>query len=346
LNKSSIWKETFIFFSKATDQSGHAIVAALEKLRARIFQGGNNWRGRIMINRGGEMEVFVRVVELGSFSNAARKMRITPSAVSKMITRMEDRLGVPLITRSTRGLTLTMEGQEYYERAQRVVADIEQAEEAVTSGSREPRGLLRVNSNVPFATRILIPSIPIFLAKYSGITLDLTLSDITVDLIGERADVAIRTGNLLDSALRARKLLDSPRMVVASPDYLAAHGAPDTPDDLEHHNCLSFNLRRSLDEWPFLEAPGSGQVVKHFVEGSMRVDNGETMRQLALGGLGIARLSKFHVGHDVAEGRLKLLLQDYNPGDLEPIHAIYVGHDHVSNRVRAFIDFLVENIRH
>lgn len=297
-----------------------------------------------MINRAGEMEVFVRVVELGSFSAAARKLRITPSAVSKLITRMEDRLGVPLVVRSTRSLTFTPEGGEYYERAQRIVSEIDEAEETIASGSGTPRGHLRVNSNIPFAWHILNPLIPHFLSLYPGITLDLTLSDITVDLIGERADIAIRTGNLSDSALKARKLLESRRMVVAAPAYLERQGVPQTPEELTAHTCLSFNLRRSLDEWPFRAERGHERIARHAISGDLRVDNGETMRQMALAGVGIARLSEFHVGADVVAGRLVRILEDFNPGDTEPIHAIYIGHDHVSSRVRAFIDFLVENM--
>ena len=297
-----------------------------------------------MMNRGGEMEVFVRVVELGSFSAAARKLRITPSAVSKLITRMEERLGIPLVIRTTRSLTLTPEGGEYYERARRIVSEIEEAEESVASGSGTPRGYLRVNSNIPFAWHILNPLIPRFLASYPGIMLDLILSDLTVDLIGERADIAIRTGNLSDSALKARKLLESRRMVVAAPDYLSRRGCPQTPEDLAEHNCLSFNLRRNLDEWPFVEGRRNERVSRIAISGDVRVDNGETMRQLALAGVGIARLSEFHVGRDIEEGRLVRILEEFNPGDTEPIHAIYVAHDLVPSRVRAFIDFLVENL--
>jgi DNA-binding transcriptional LysR family regulator len=172
----------------------------------------------------------------------------------------------------------------------------------------------------------------------------LTLSDITVDLIGERADIAIRTGNLSDSALMARKLLESRRMVVAAPAYLERQGVPQTPNDLTAHTCLSFNLRRNLDEWPFRVGRGHEGITRHAISGDLRVDNGETMRQMALAGVGIARLSEFHVGADVVAGRLVRILEDFNPGDTEPIHAIYISHDHVSSRVRAFIDFLVENM--
>jgi DNA-binding transcriptional LysR family regulator len=293
------------------------------------------------------MEVFVRAVELGSFSAAARNLRLTPSAISKLITRMEDRLGVRLVLRSTRSLQLTPEGEALFDRAARIVGDIEEAERTVSSGADQPRGPLRVNANIPFATHCVIPLVPAFLARYPGVTLDLSLTDFMVDLVGERADVAIRTGALRDSSLKARKLIESQRVVAAAPAYLARHGVPETPDDLARHNCLNFNFRRSLDEWPFLEAPGdpATRVVRTIpVTGNMKANNGETMRLLALAGVGIARLSRFHIGHDIAESRLVPVLEDYNPGDVEPVHAVYIGHEHLSNRIRAFVDFLAEQL--
>lgn len=296
-----------------------------------------------MINRAGEMEVFVRVVQMGSFSAAARALHITPSAVSKLVTRMEERLGVPLVVRSTRNLQLTPEGDLLYERAQRIVSEIEQTERAVASGSDEPRGPLRVNANIPFATHYLLPVIPEFLARHPGVTLDLTLSDFPVDLIYERADVAIRTGVLRDSSLKARKLLESDRHVVGSPAYFTRHGTPSHPRELTAHNCLNFNIRRNLDTWPFTVEEGDVPGLLSLpVSGNMRIDNGETMRQLALSGLGIARLSSFHIGRDVEAGRLVTVLEDFNPGDIEPVHAVYVDHEHLSNRIRVFIDFLAE----
>jgi DNA-binding transcriptional LysR family regulator len=297
-----------------------------------------------MINRGAEMEVFVRVVEMGSFSAAARALHLTPSAVSKLVTRIEERLGVPLVIRSTRNLQLTPEGQLMLERAQRIVSEIEQTERAVASGSNQPRGPLRVNANIPFATHYLLPLIPEFLGLYPGITLDFTMSDFPVDLIYERADVAIRTGVLHDSSLKARKILESDRHVVGSPIYFARHGVPSHPRELASHNCLSFNIRRNLDVWPFKEAGPDGSPFELFVTGNMRMDNGETMRKMALAGLGIARLSSFHVGKDIEAGDLIAVLEEFNPGDIEPIHAVYVDHEHLSNRIRVFVDFLAERI--
>jgi DNA-binding transcriptional LysR family regulator len=286
------------------------------------------------------------VVEFGNFSAAARALLLTPSAISKLISRLEDRLGVTLIIRSTRGLTLTPEGEVFYDRAQKIVSEIEQSERMTTQTAEEARGILRVNCNIPFAQHYLLPILPDFLEQHPGITLDLVQTDLPVDIIYERADVAIRTGVLADSALKARKLLESARHVVASPRYLARFGAPETPQELLNHNCLNFNIRRSLDVWPFeSRATNASARLDQPVKGNMRVDNGETMRQMALAGLGLARLSDFHILPDIEAGRLVPVLEDFNPGDLEPIHALYVDHAHLANRIRVFIDFVVAALR-
>lgn len=292
-----------------------------------------------MQNRSGEMEVFVRVVEAGSLTLAAHAMHLSPSAVSKALGRLEARLGVILVRRSARALALTAEGERYYDRARLILKEIEGAEERATSRG-EPKGLLRVNCNIPFAQHYLMPILPEFLDLHPAMTVDLSQSDHTVDLIQAQADVAIRTGLLGDTALRARKLLESPRHLVASPGYLARYGYPEVPGDLVRHNCLSFNLRRNLDVWPFRDS--SGAVSNHLATGTLRVDNGEAMRQAALAGMGIARLSAFHIGPDVNASRLLPVLEDFNPGDREPVHALYVEQSYVSDRVRVFIDFLAE----
>lgn len=299
-----------------------------------------------MINRGGEMEVFVRVVEHGNFSRAAEALGLTPSAISKLISRLEDRLGVTLFLRSTRGLQLTPEGQVFFDRSHQIVAEIEQSERAVSSASSDARGTLRVNSNIPFARHYLLPIVPEFLTAYPGITLDLVQTDMPVDLIYERADIAIRTGHLSDSSLKARRLLESPRRVVGSPDYLARRGTPGHPTELASHNCLNFNIRRSLDVWPF-DGSRVGETARldQTVKGNIQVDNGETMRRLCLAGLGLARLSDFHISPDLKTGRLVAVLEDFNPGDTEPVQALYVDHTHMANRIRVFIDFLVARLK-
>jgi DNA-binding transcriptional LysR family regulator len=203
------------------------------------------------INRSGEMEVFVRAVEFGGFSPAARALRMTPSAVSKLVARLERRLGARLINRSTRKLLLTAEGAAFLERARSVLADLDEAERAVAAGA-VPRGLVRVNCNVPFGQHRLLPLIPQFTAAHPEVRLDIVLTDQVVDLMDERADVAIRLGAMRPSQLIARKLGQSRMAVVAAPAYLARRGVPQTPDDLAAHNCIAFNFARHVDEWSFV----------------------------------------------------------------------------------------------
>jgi DNA-binding transcriptional LysR family regulator len=298
---------------------------------------------RMEVNRSGEMEVFVRAVELGGFSPAARALRMTPSAVSKLVARLEARLGARLVSRTTRRLQLTAEGEAFHARAVRVLADLDEAERAVAAGAI-PHGRVRVNSNVPFGLHHLLPLVPAFTAQHPEVILDLVLSDQVVDLLEERADVAIRVGPMAASQLMARKLGSSAMAVVASPDYLARRGEPKTPRDLANHNLISFNFARHSDGWAFVEADGQ-QIVLPAV-GNVTSGDGETSRQLALVGQGIARLALFHIAPDIAAGRLVPILQGFNPGDREDIHAVYVGHGaHLPSRVRAFLDFLAGAVK-
>ncbi|SJM34895.1 LysR family transcriptional regulator [Mesorhizobium delmotii] len=295
------------------------------------------------INRSGEIEVFVRVVEAGSFSAAARALRMTPSAVSKLIARLEARLGARLISRSTRKLQLTPEGAAFFDSGVRILADMAAAEREAAAGAA-PRGRLRVNSYVPFGQHRLIPLLPRFLERYPEITIDLVLTDHVIDLMEERADVAIRAGPLGESRLVARKLGQSPVVVVAAPSYLRTHGTPRTPADLDHHSRMGFCFVRHLDDWPFVDAAGEAVLVP--ITGNALVSDGEAMRLMALSGAGIARLARWHVEPDIAAGRLVPLLEAFNPGDEERTHAVYVGQGkHLPARVRAFLDFLVETVR-
>jgi len=297
-----------------------------------------------MDNRAGEMEVFVLAAELKSFSAAGRKLRLSPSAVSKLVTRIEDRLGARLLVRTTRRLELTPEGELYLDRARKILSDIAETERIVAEGARVvPRGPLRVNASVGFGERYILPLVPAFLARYPEVELDLTLTDGVIDVIGERTDVAIRSGPLRDSTLKARKLLESREVVIASPDYLARHGTPQHPADLAAHNCLRFNFRRSMDDWPFLS--GDGQTAEAYeITGNMLVSSGAILRQLCLDGLGLGRIGRFHVEPDIAAGTLVPVLEAFNPGDIEVVHAVFAGHEHLAARIRAFIDFLVETI--
>ncbi len=297
-----------------------------------------------MDNRAGEMEVFVQAAQLGSFSAAGRKLGLSPSAVSKIVTRIETRLGTRLIVRSTRALQLTPEGDTYLQRAQRILGEIEETERVVAGGAKAmPRGRLRVSASVGFGVRYVVPLVPNFLSRYPHVELDLSLTDGVIDLLEERADVAIRSGLLRDSALKARKILESRRVIVASPDYLARSGIPEKPDDLDRHNCLLFNFRRGTEAWPFRD-PDSGTVTTKEVFGNFQANNGPTVRRLCLEGFGLARVGKFHVQPDIDAGRLLPVLEPFNPEDLELIHAVFVGHEHLAARIRAFIDFLGERI--
>jgi DNA-binding transcriptional LysR family regulator len=297
-----------------------------------------------MDNRAGEMEVFVLAAELKSFSAAGRKLRLSPSAISKLVTRIEDRLGARLIVRTTRRLELTPEGEVYLGRARAILAEIAETERIVAEGARVvPRGALRVNASVGFGERYILPLVPDFLALYPEIELDLTLTDGVIDVIGERTDVAIRSGPLRDSSLKARKLLESRKAVIAAPAYLERHGTPQHPADLASHNCLRFNFRRSMDDWPFLSEDGQ-TVEAHDITGNMLVSSGAIQRQLCLDGVGLARIGRFHIEPDIAAGRLVPVLEAFNPGDIEVVHAVFAGHEHLAARIRAFIDFLVEKI--
>lgn len=297
-----------------------------------------------MDNRAGEMEVFVAVAETRSFSAAARRLKLSPSAVSKLVTRIEDRLGTRLLVRSTRTLQLTPEGEVYLQRAQGILAEILETEQLVSAGGRmTPRGLLRVNAAVGFGERYILPLASDFLARYPEVRLDLTLTDSMIDVVGERADVAIRTGPLRNSSLKARKLMETRPVVIASPAYLERHGTPQTPDDLEGHNCIRFNFRRSIDEWAF-RMPGQSSPELRSVFGNLQVSSGSIVRQLCLAGVGIGRIGRFHVEADLEAGTLVPLLDDYRSGEIETVYAVYAGHEHLAARIRAFIDFLVEQI--
>ena len=287
---------------------------------------------RFDTNRSAEMEVFVRVVDLGGFTQAARKLRLTPSGVSKLISRLETRLGSRLINRTTRKLTLTEEGQAFYQRAVRILGEMEEAEREAASGAA-PRGRLTVNCNIPFGMLHVLPLIPRFLERHPEITLDLVLTDTLIDLMQERADIAIRVGPLKASRLVARKLGTSRMVVVGTPNYLARFGTPKTPADLTEHRGIGWTFPRIRDGWPFRRGDRTEEAMP---PPAARASDGEIARRLAL----------FHIGPDIESGRLVPVLQSYNPGDREDIHAVYVGHTApLPARVRAFIDFLAEHVR-
>lgn len=293
---------------------------------------------RPALDRIGEMDMLAQVVATGSFSAAARALRLTPSGVSRAIGRLEKRLGVRLLIRTTRTITLTPEGQSYHRAALRILRDLDETETQVADQAT-PRGRLRVSVAFSFGRLRIVPLLKEFLAAYPDILIEVSLEDTLVDLAQGQADVAIRVGMLPNSNLISRRLGDSGRSVVASPAYLQTHGTPKHPRELLTHNCLGLNVRRTATDWPFAENDETFVVPVH---GNVETNNGDTLVQLALDGVGIARVGTFHVAEDLAAGRLVKLLDSFNPGDREPFHALFVGGETMPARIRAFVDYLAQ----
>jgi len=284
--------------------------------------------------------VFIAVVESGGFSPAARKLGISKSAVSKRITQLESRLGVRLLYRTTRRLSLTEAGERYYEHAVKAMAHAYEAEDAVTQLQSTPQGRLRINVPMSFGRMHIAPLIPRFLAQYPQIQIDMTMEDRIVNLVDEGYDLAIRAGELPDSSLVARELAPLRSVLCASPAYLEKHPRPTQPSDLLQHNCVIFSHGPS--EWLF-ERNGATEAV--VVSGNLRVSNGEVVREALLQGLGIGRVATFMVGQELANKQLVQLLDDYQMPTAH-FNIIYPQRRHLPSKVRVFIDFLTNAIDH
>lgn len=285
-----------------------------------------------------EMQVFATAARQGGFSAAARELNLSPSAVSKLVTRMEERLGVRLFNRTTRALHLTEGGQGFLARCVEILADIEEAEELLTGYGKALKGTLRVNSSSGFSQHQLIPLIPEFQRRYPELNLELHLTGKPVDLVAENVDLAIRLGALKDGSLVAKKLGESPRIICASPAYLACYGTPRTPAELLEHCCLRLSTSEHFNQWCLTTRHGP-QVQE--VKGRFVTDNVEALHRLALHGGGIARLSAFMVGEDIKAGRLVPLLEPYNR-EVQVIHAVYPHRRYLPAKVRVFVDYLLE----
>ena len=295
-----------------------------------------------MDNRAGEMQVFLRVVEAGSFSAAARLMRMAPSTVSKLVARIEARMGVRLLERSTRRLSPTAEGRIYYERSLALVGELEEIERELALGAANAGGVVRVNASVALGTLGLEPLLPAFWRAYPNIVVDLSLSDELVDLYLDRTDVAVRVGRLPDSGMTARRIGIVHRKIVAAPAYLARAGVPRTVEDLARHACLGFNFRRLTPVWPLKEG---GRIVDRAVSGALLANNGETVRRMAVAGVGLARIGDYHARDDLKAGRLVEVLANVVERDEEEINAVHLGGARMPQRVRAFLDFVVPRLR-
>ncbi|CCG07373.1 LysR family transcriptional regulator [Pararhodospirillum photometricum] len=285
------------------------------------------------------LQAFVRVVEEGSFSGAARRLGSSTSAISRQVAQLEAGLGVRLLQRTTRSLTLTEAGQGYYQRVSQALSDLDDADRAVRQLQASPRGVLRINAPVSFGVRHLVPALGAFREVAPEITLDLTLNDHFVDLIDEGVDVAVRIGRLPESDLVARRLAPVRRMVCGSPAYLAAHGTPATPDDLTGHACLSYANVSMTEEWRFVRSDGTSWPLT--LSGPLRANNGDALLEAALAGLGLAVLPTFIAGPAVQAGRVVEVLPGFLP-DHGAVHAVYPTPRHLSPKVRCFVDFLVE----
>jgi len=284
------------------------------------------------------MAVFAKVAERQSFTAAARDLGLSKSAVSKQVQRLEDRLGVRLLNRTTRRLHLTESGQAFFERAGRIVEEAEEAELAVTRLHGEPRGTLRINAPMTFGINHLSPCLPNFMNRYPDLAIDIAFNDRQVDLIEEGFDVGIRIAKLSDSSLIARKLSPCRLAVVATPEYWDQHGRPKHPNQLKSHDCLIYSHRLSPDEWTFEGEEGQITVP---ITGRMRGDNGDALLELTRAGLGIYRCPTFMSGESIAKGKLEAVLEEYETQDIS-VYAIWPHNRHLSTKVRAFVDFLVE----
>jgi DNA-binding transcriptional LysR family regulator len=292
-----------------------------------------------MIDNAGEMAAFVRVVEAEGFSAAAPALALTPSAVSKLVTRLETRLGVRLLQRTTRAIHLTADGEAFYEQARRIVGEIAALEAELTDRRGTPQGLLRVTTSLAFSTHQLAPLIGEFLERYPAVQLEVIPTDRVVDLVEEGVDIAIRVGRLADSSFMARKIGEDVRLVCAAPSYLARHGTPLRPEELQSHNCIVNRDRAHLNRWQFRI---DGQIREIEVKGRIAVSDGEAQLRLALHGLGVVRLTRLTVAGAIRNGELVSLLKEFSAEEPVPIHAVYPHRRHLAPKVTAFADFIRE----
>lgn len=292
------------------------------------------------MDRVDEMALFARVVEAGSFSAAARALDLTPSAVSKQIRRLEDRLGVRLFNRTTRHLALTDAGTAYYDHSARIVRELEQAEEAVASFGDHPRGRLRVAATVSFGRVEVLPRIDAFLERWPEVRLEVALTDRQVDPIEEGVDLALQWREQIeDPSVVSRRLCVNRRIICAAPAYIERHGLPRTPEELADHNCLTLSEFSEFNDWEF-DDPEKGPRVIH-VGGNFSANTADALYEAARAGVGLARLSTWLVMPDIRAGRLVPVLPEY-PHEHSAYYVVYPHRRHLSPAVRAFVDFLVD----
>lgn len=282
-----------------------------------------------------QLQTFVQVVQAGSLSAAGREQNLVPAVIGRRLDALEERLGTRLLVRSTRRLTLTQEGSVFFEDAQRILAELEEAESAVASGASRVRGHLRISAPAGFGRRHVAPHVARFQQLHPELTVTLDLADRIVDLAAERVDCAIRISDLADSSLVAIKLANNRRVVVGAPAYLARHGIPKSPEDLARFQCLSLGASQARG-WTFTVA---GEQVNWKVNGTLACNDGAVLHEWALQGYGLAWRSLWEVKEDLTEGRLVTVLDAFSSPDY-PVYAVMPQRKLMPQRVRHFVDFL------
>ena len=294
--------------------------------------------GRAEMDKLTSIKAFTRVVQHGSFAAAARELRLSRSAVSKYVIDLEQALGVQLLVRTTRSASPTENGQAYYERCVAILADLEEADLAVTRLQAEPRGMLRVNAPMSFGTLHLGAAIADFMKKYPALHIQLILSDQQIDPVQEGFDVTLRIAELASSSLVARKIAPARRVICAAPAYLAQRGTPQHPNDLRDHDCLAYGHLATGNQWKLTGTDGNHWIR---IPWTLCSNNAEVLCAAAVRGQGIALLPTFIAGADLQEGSLRSILTDYAAPEIS-IYAIYPETRHLSVKVRVFIDFLID----
>ena len=286
-----------------------------------------------------EREIFFSVVEANGFSAAAKRLETTPASVSRRVKALEQRLGVRLLQRTTRKLSLTEAGERYFREGRRLLHELDDLEQALGASGREPQGALRVVAPMSFGQRRIAPVVARFAKLHPKLRISLILEDRETDLIDEAADLAIRIGYPGDSSMIARAIALVPRHACASPEYLERRGYPEAPEDLSHHDCLHYNLISEREEWTFLGDNGEQTLA---INGSFCSNNGDVLLEAAMQGLGITLLPDFIVEEGLADGRLVKILVDYERAPLT-LFALYPSRQHVPAKTRRFLEYLLDN---
>ena len=288
------------------------------------------------------LKMFVRVVEEGSFSAAARFFGLTPSAVSRQVSQLEDELGARLFQRTTRKQSLTEAGETFLRHARRIIVDLEEARLAVNRLTDAPAGSLHVTVESEFAVAFVAPVVPAFLNLYPAVQLHLTLGASKMDLVDSGIDLAIRIGHLDDSSLIARKIAVNSSVVCASQAYLEEHGIPTHPSELTSHNCLSFRTKPGKNHWSFRTNDGSLDVP---ISGRLNVNSLMFLRDAAVAGLGIVMIPEWMIGNELNDGRLIAVLEKFTlEPPSTPVHAVFAHNRQLAPKVRAFVDFLADHM--